>query len=156
MSNGSSCLAFSVALQPFELNFLINVSVVFLARIKTSFTLILIVGFRLPGHLFWGFRLQDFRQTRLSQQVNCLVPMEIGLKCFFQGHNDEMPVRESNRESATFRSLTGRFIHELSSPLLYWCCRARADLVWKCVGVAVTKDKRYILSLVRISFGSFA
>ena len=43
---------------------------------------------------------------------------KISVNCPFQGHNDSLPVRESNRESATFRSISRRSTTALSLPVL--------------------------------------
>ena len=55
-------------------------------------------------HRFWllWFRLQVFRQAAPPQRVDCFAPVRMSVKCLSQGHNIELPVRESNREPATF------------------------------------------------------
>ena len=67
-------------------------------------------------HIF-GFSLQVFRQPGPPQRGDCFGPKwEISVNCLSQGHSDALPVRESNRESATFWSLTRRSTTELSPP----------------------------------------
>ena len=68
------------------------------------FELCLQALFRLGHHNWWTAWLQ----------------WEISVKCLFQGHNDALPVGESNRESATFRSPARRSATELSMPII--CC----------------------------------
>ena len=63
---------------------------------------------RLSNHTntehFFEFCLQFFRQAGPPKRADCLAPVEISVKCFFQGHSDALPVQESNKGSATFRS----------------------------------------------------
>ena len=42
----------------------------------------------------------------MPQRIDPFTPMGISIECLCQGHNDALPVRESNRELATFSSLT--------------------------------------------------
>ena len=74
---------------------------------------------------FWWIYLKAFCLAGPPQLVYYWVLIDkIIIKCLSQGNNDALPVRQSNRESATFQFLTRRSIN---------CAIVAACLLMSCI-----------------------